>query len=113
MSNALESTASYAYAELDDESGGITYEGLRVTLASKLAYERTARNKGWKSVEANPFSFSAYLAWHAGKLAGKHELTWEEFERHAIDAGIDQPDDDENDDDPDRPTDAANSITPQ
>lgn len=80
----MSETTIYAYAELND---GTTYSGVRVPLASKLQWEKTAKAQRWEP-EANPFTFGAFLAWHVGKATGRHTLTWEQFRDTAIDAGI-------------------------
>lgn len=85
----------YASAELRD---GTRYAGVRVPLASKFQWERSAKANGWDP-QTNPFTFAAFLSWHAGKDAGHHDLTWTQFTDAAIDATVtderpaDQPDD--------------------
>lgn len=81
----------YASAELTD---GATYSDVRVTLASKLQLERSMKANKWSTAD-NDFTIGAFLAWHAGKTAGKHALTWEEFLDAVVDAGVTAADTDE------------------
>ena len=96
-------TASYGYAEFEDTT--LSYEDVRITLASKIAFERFARaNK--VDHETQPFTTESFLSWHAAKTAGKPagSLKFEDFLARAIDAGIDSPEEprpgDEADPDP-------------
>lgn len=111
----------YGWAELQD---GTTWEGVRVPFASKVAYERTARTRGWDA-EKQPFTTGAFWSWHAAKTAGITSLGWDEFLANVVDAGITdtapESEDDLDQDDDDsagaqvtgvRPTEAAPS-TPQ
>lgn len=104
-----------AWAELAD---GTEFEDVRVTLATKVQYERTARANKWDH-EAMPFTTSAFFAWHAARLAGAlpADMTFDQFMSQVIDAGVENetPDDTEGEDldDPDRPTDPASfTISP-
>ena len=75
---------TFASFELQD---GTAAEDVRVTLADKLQFERTARVKKWDAQE-NFFTFAAFVAWHATKREGLHTLTWEQFEVEALDATV-------------------------
>lgn len=80
-------TASYATAEFEDPT--LSYADVRVTLASKIAFERFAKaNK--VDHEAQPFTVEAFLSWHAAKLKGlpAGALKFEDFLAQAIDATI-------------------------
>lgn len=86
----------FAEFELEDGTKG---EGIRVILKDKLQYERTARVKKWNP-EKDFFSFGAFLAWHASKREGLHDLTFEDFVDQAIEATLTGEDADElNDED--------------
>lgn len=74
----------FAEFELADGTKG---EGIRIILKDKLQYERTARVKNWNP-EKDFFSFGAFLAWHASKREGLHELTFEDFTDKAIEATV-------------------------
>lgn len=74
----------FAEFELEDGTKG---EGIRIILKDKLQYERTARVKKWDP-EKDFFSFGAFLAWHASKREGLHELTFEDFTDKAIEATV-------------------------
>lgn len=93
-------TKTYAYAEFSDDapSSASGYAGVRVTLADKLQFERTAKARKWHP-ERDAMTVSAFLAFCAGRRAGLHELTWEDFQNAVIDAGVIEPSDDDADDD--------------
>ena len=83
----------FGYAELKD---GTTWEGVRITFATKVAFERSARANGWDA-EKQPFTVSAFWSWHAAKTAGITSLSWKEFNEQVVDAGAtqDEPDADD------------------
>lgn len=94
--------ASYGYAEFEDKT--LDYDNVRVTLANKIAYERFAKaNK--VDHETQPFTTEAFLSWHAAKTAGlpAGQLTYEDFLKKAVDAGIGSLDTGEEDPDPTQP----------
>lgn len=75
---------TFASIELQD---GTAVSDVRVTLQDKLQFERTARVKKWDAQE-NFFTFAAFVAWHATKREGHHDLSWEDFEKNALDATV-------------------------
>ena len=79
-------TKSYAYAEFEPGAPVQSYDGVRITLAAKLAYERAKRANKWDS--EMPITGGIFLAFYAGKAAGKHDLSWDQFCTMAVDAGI-------------------------
>lgn len=87
---------SFASVELAD---GTTFDEVRVTVQDKLQYERTARVKKWPEVQSNMFTFGAFVAWHATKREGLHSLSWEDFEKQAVDAMVKTEGEDEGDGD--------------
>lgn len=80
---------SYAAVELED---GTAFSGVRVTFQSRRALERTMKAQGW-STDDNVFTISAFLAWHASKKAGKHQLSWDAFLNALVDCELRQPGD--------------------
>lgn len=112
-------TKSYAYAEFAAGSPGCTdYAGVRIIYADKIALEKTARARGWKE-DQHAVTISAFLAWHAGKRTGSHDLDYPAFLTAIIDAGLDQEPREAGEVEPDDasvdgldPTQPAASITP-
>lgn len=93
----------FGYAELKD---GTTWEGVRITFATKVAFERSARANGWDA-EKQPFTVSAFWSWHAAKLAGLTTLSWKEFNDQVVDAGATQDEPEDSDDAPSDDADAG------
>lgn len=92
---------SYAAVELED---GTTYSGVRITFADRRALERTMKAQGWNSTD-NPFTISAFLAWHAGKRNGEHQVTnFAEFVDQLVDVELSQPEA--------RPDDVDDEVSP-
>lgn len=94
----------YAYGELQD---GTTWANVRVTLATKIQYERSAKANRWDPAE-DDFLSSAFMSWHAAKAAGHHHMGWDEFLSAAVDAGVtrrelEETDDPDQEEDPTRP----------
>lgn len=82
----------YAYAEFTDEArqaGATDYAGLLVPMPAKIAWERTARAKGY-DLEHQPFTFALYLSWWTGQQTGHHTIAWEQFADNVIDASVEQ-----------------------
>lgn len=80
---------TYAYAEFEnytDPDRG-NYAGVRVTLADKIAAERSCRANGWNP-QYDAARIYAFLSWHAGKRTGEHSLDYETFMGAVIDAGV-------------------------
>lgn len=73
-----------AYYELD---GQPVMGPVRVGLKTKLQYERTSKARGW-DVESQPFTTSLFWAWHASKLAGNHDLSFDDFSSQAVDTWL-------------------------
>jgi hypothetical protein len=72
-----------AYFELDGKEHG----PFRVGMKTKLQYEKTAKARGW-DVEDTPFTTALFWAWHAGKEAGAHDLSYEIFADAVTDAVV-------------------------
>ncbi len=68
-------------------TNGLAWEDIPLTLPSRMAWERAAKANGW-TAEANPFTTGAFLSWHAAKLAGRHDLSWDEFVKVALEADV-------------------------
>lgn len=81
--------------ELED---GTEHKDIRITLQDKLQHERTARAKNWDT-EKEAFRTTAFWVWHAGKRNNLHDLSWEQFERTAIDATVYSPEGEDEDGD--------------
>lgn len=97
---------TFASFELLDGTKG---DDIRVTLKDKLQYERTAKVKKWNP-EKDFFSFGAFLAWHASKRDGLHDLTFEDFTDKALDATVKG---DDSDDVPDEREDTESGLDPR
>lgn len=90
---------------------GTVHEGIRVTLASKIQFERSARANRWDP-EENPFTTAAFLAWHAAKLRGLIDLDWDRFLVECVDVSVTNPEPAAPEaDDTDRPTEPASGTT--
>lgn len=74
----------YAYGELED---GTEWANLRVGLPTKIQLERTAKANRWDT-EEDEFTVSAFMSWHLSRAKGLHNLSWDEFLKAAIDAGV-------------------------
>ncbi|QTF71765.1 hypothetical protein [Arthrobacter woluwensis] len=72
---------SFAYYELEGKEFGPH----RVGIKTKLQYEKTAKNRGWKSDE-HPFTTTLFFAWHASQA--EHGLTFEDFSAQVEDVAI-------------------------
>lgn len=83
---------TYGAFELAD---GTEHKDIRITLQDKLQHERTARLKKW-DIEKEAFRTTAFWVWHAAKREALHDLSWEEFEKTAVDASIYNLDEDGN-----------------
>ena len=83
----MAATKMYAVGELDD---GTVWADIRVTLADKMAFEKTSHAQGWGPIEGNPVRFSAFLSWHAARRTGKipTDMTWLAFLDHVVDATV-------------------------
>lgn len=72
-----------AYYELD----GAEHGPFRVGIKTKLQYEKTAKARGWDA-DGNPFTTALFWAWHAGREAGAHDLSYELFADAVTDAVV-------------------------
>lgn len=60
------------------ELDGVVHGPFRIGLKTKLQFEKTAKARKWEA-ESDPITTITFWTWHASKLAGAHELTWEDF----------------------------------
>lgn len=51
-----------------------------VILADQVAYETTARTRGWGAIEASPITFAAFTAWKSLTRTGNYSGTFEQFQ---------------------------------
>jgi len=79
----------YTITELTD---GTLIGPTRITLADKLAWEKTARHQGW-NVENNAVTMNAFLAWAAAKRTGAFTGSFDEYMDQAVDVAITDGDD--------------------
>lgn len=84
---------TYAAVELED---GTTYEGVRVTFQTRRQLEKTMKAQQWTS-ETHAFTIAAFMAWHAGKREGQHDLSWDDFYEQLVECELEQPDGAQND----------------
>lgn len=71
--------------EITMEDGTTT--SVRVTMADSVAYERTARNRGWGGITdpTSQVTATCFLIWHALNRTGQFTGTFEEFLEQDID----------------------------
>lgn len=80
-------TRTYVLCETVDA----TFMRARVQFADQVAYEKTARARGW-SPERDQAMSNLFIAWTATKRSGQHEKTWDEFQEYAIDVQVSSED---------------------
>lgn len=76
---------TYASFELAD---GTIVEDVRITYGDRIAYEKTAKMRGWQAAE-KPITTAGYLAWHAAKRLEKIKHTYEAFVADLVDCSMD------------------------
>lgn len=72
---------------IEYNDGTIT-EPTRITLADKLAWEKTAKAHGW-NVEDNAVTMNAFLAWSGQKRVGTYDHGFDQFLEEVTDISVD------------------------
>lgn len=67
---------------------GTITDPTRITLADKLAWEKTARARGW-TVETDTVTMNAFLAWAGQKRLGEYTHSFDEFLKQVTDISVD------------------------
>lgn len=73
-----------AFGLLDD---GTTWEGVPVTPATSIQLEKSMKANQW-TTDDNALTVSAFMSWHAAKLAGVKVPEWAQFLQSAVHADI-------------------------
>ncbi|MFF5793965.1 hypothetical protein ACFY5D_18125 [Paeniglutamicibacter sp. NPDC012692] len=59
----------------------------RVGLKTKLQSTKSARANNWDE-ERDASQITSFMAWHAAKAAGLHDLSWDEYNEAVFDAQV-------------------------
>lgn len=81
---------TYASVELTKggESEPTFYDDVRVIFADRLAYEKTAKARGWK-IDQQPMTGSGFLAWAALHRTGQYAGSYDDFLAEVVDVQLD------------------------
>lgn len=72
---------------LDD---GTQWDKLPVRPETDVAFEKTAKINGWGSLTDSLLTAQTFMSFHTAKLAGIHDLTWDEFQKRALHVDLDE-----------------------